>query len=390
MNLIRTHIPFILIFLLYSLIGAQGYGNDNDTYLMIRCGTNLVLDGLYVPSRPPGYLIPEIIIGGLSLIGGQYLTNLASAILGTMSLYLFWRLLITSFSRHDTLLICLIVGLNPHFIIAASSSMDYVYSLFFGLTGIVLLTMRKPFLASIPIALASCSRLGNILLLGIIYLYFIYTAYQRRRSDDLSSLILSAGLWVGLTFMLFIPSFIAYNNTFGFITYYIPDFTFAGHLTRFIYKNIYLFGPMAFVLIWALTAKRIAKKRSFQPLPPVAAFGLAMVIVHEILYFKIPLDIAYLLPLLLVIIPLWMYFAHPGKIAIYGLLAVTISYGFIANYDILNRKYNAEGTVAIAADIGLYKKPGLVVDDILRREASKERYSEEYRLFVKRNLDAKE
>ena len=260
MNLIRTHIPFILIFLLYSLIGAQGYGNDNDTYLMIRCGTNLVLDGLYVPSRPPGYLIPEIIIGGLSLIGGQYLTNLASAILGTMSLYLFWRLLITSFSRHDTLLICLIVGLNPHFIIAASSSMDYVYSLFFGLTGIVLLTMRKPFLASVPIALASCSRLGNILLLGIIYLYFIYTAYQRRRSDDLSSLILSAGLWVGLTFMLFIPSFIAYNNTFGFITYYIPDFTFAGHLTRFIYKNIYLFGPMAFVLIWALTAKPIANK----------------------------------------------------------------------------------------------------------------------------------
>jgi hypothetical protein len=282
-------------------------------------------------------------------------------------------------------MMCLIVGLNPHFIIAASSSMDYVYSLFFGLTGIILLTMRKPFLASIPFALASCSRLGNIPLLGITYLYFMYTAYRHRRSDDLSDLILSAGLWVGFTFILFVPSFIAYNNTFGFITYYIPDFTFAGHLTRFIYKNIYLFGPMAFVLIWALTAKRIVKKRSFQPLPPAAAFGLAMVIAHEILYFTIPLDIAYLLPLLLVIIPLWMYFAQPRKIAIYGLLAVTISYGFIANYDILNRKYNAQGTVAIAADIGLYKKPGLVVDDIHRREASKERFSQEYGLFTKRD-----
>ena len=68
----------IALFGLYYTIGLFGYGNDVDTYAMIRQGQQLVSTYHYYPSRPPGYFVPELIMGFTSIIGGHFLTNLLS------------------------------------------------------------------------------------------------------------------------------------------------------------------------------------------------------------------------------------------------------------------------------------------------------------------------
>ncbi len=253
---------FSVLFLLYIGFGLVGYGIDCDTYLMLRSGHDLLLKGGYHPSRPPGYLVPEIILGGVSLLGGFYATNFISAVLGTATLFIFWRLLRTRWSSFDAIVATLLVGLNPYYVIASSSSMDYVYSLFFGMAGIYLLQGRKPFLAAPLFSLALGSRLSNALLVGVIYAYFLYAEVANKNFAGFVRIFLSGVAALFIAALLFIPAFYAAGNSLGFLTYAIGKWTFFGHLSRFVYKNLYLFGLLATCLMAGIACWKAVKDRS--------------------------------------------------------------------------------------------------------------------------------
>lgn len=371
-------IILFLLFITYAILGLFGYGNDCDTYLMLRSGHKMLLEGIYDYSRPPGYLIPEIIIGGASLIGGHFLTNFISSFLGAASLYIFWRLLRKSFSNSNALLITVLVGLNPYFAIAASSSMDYVYSLFFGLLGVASLSVKRYFFAAALFAFAVSSRLSNILIIGIFYIYFLYITYRNSETMEMIRLLISGAFSVCFIILLFIPSFIAADNTIGFLTYYIKDWTFLGHLVRFVYKNIYLFGLFPCLFFALIILGKLVKKNSHFSLTPEIQAGLAILLVHELLFLKIPLEISYLLPLLFVIIPVCVQILQTRRFVMYIFLGLIVSYGFFVNPDILDRKYKAGE--AISAEIGLFLNPGLIIADLMKRESSKEKYFKEYNI----------
>lgn len=362
------------LFIIYILLGLFGYGNDNDTYGMLSSGRNMWLNGNYHYSRGPGNFIPEMIIGGASLIGGYVLTNLISAILGTTTLYIFWQLLKRVFSDSDALLIALIIGFNPYYIIASSSSMDYVYSLFFCIAGIKLLTNRSIFLAAFLFAFAASSRLSIILIIGIIYLYYLYIRYKENNFKEMTRLFFSGCLLVLLTLLFFVPSYIAAGCTFKFFSYSIGDWTFFGYLSRFVYKNIYLFGILPLIYISVMTTFKMVRNGLHFPLTTQVYIGVAILFVSELLFFKIPCEISYLLPILFVVIPLFVHFCQPNQIAMYILVALTISYSFIVNPDFLDRKYNISGEEAIGADIGLFMRRGVIIDDAMHREKAESTY----------------
>src|SRR5690606_34734697 len=83
------HAVLLGLFATYAALGLFGYGTDGDTYLLLRSGHHLFVHGVYEYSRTPGYVVPEVAVGLLSLAGGHVLSNLASALLGTATLYLF-------------------------------------------------------------------------------------------------------------------------------------------------------------------------------------------------------------------------------------------------------------------------------------------------------------
>src|SRR5262245_26631097 len=115
------------LFAFYLVCGSFGYGNDNDTYAVFKTWSDWVRFGIYYPSRTPGFLLPETLMGLSSQWGGSFAANALSAIMASVALFLFHALAADRFSRDTALLATAAAGLNPHWVIAASSSMDYTY-----------------------------------------------------------------------------------------------------------------------------------------------------------------------------------------------------------------------------------------------------------------------
>ncbi len=343
---------------------------------MINSGRNLLHGGEYFPSRMPGYLIPEIIIGGLSLAGGFYLTNACSALLATLSMMYFWRLLSEYYGESDTRFLTLMVAFNPVFVIAATSTIDYIYSIFFIIAGVFYYLKRWPYWAGILFALGIGSRLSNSIIVAILCLYFLHDVYMNQDRIAFRRTIFSMCLAVFLTVLFYVPSYIAANNSLAFLTYFMADFNWIDHLSRFVYKNIYLFGVLpVMVIVYGIFQACI--HCSFRvPRQIMVITGLLMVFIQELLFFKIPLEMSYLLPLLFIIFPLWVLLADPGRAVKVMLLLTTLIYGFVFNIELLDIKYNAEGTVAVSASVSPSIQPGAIIKDINKREASAKKYTE--------------
>ncbi len=107
---------------------------------------------------------------------------------------------------------------------------------------------------------------------------------------------------------------------------------------------------------------------------PLAA--LASIVIQEALFFKIPIDIAYVLPLLFTFVPLWMFLCRPSKFVLSALILLTTVFGFVVNIDILDRKYNATETEAVDAQVGVFFRPGMVIADALERKHWQREYEE--------------
>ena len=362
----------------YCLAGLSGYGNDSDSYLLLVSGQNFWLNGLYTFSRPPSYLIPELIIGAASLIGGHIFSNCLSGILGAATLYLFWRLLAPTMSPRLLLLIVLIIGLNPIYFIAASSSMDYAYSLFFCMAGLLSYQSGKLWLGAALFALAMASRLSNCLIVGLLFGYFFLSACREGNGRQVQRLAGSGAICAGILLILYSPAYVSAGYSLDFLTYAIGDWGFAGYAARFIYKNLCLLGLLQWLVLLMLAAIALIRGQLKRRLSLVLWTGCTIVAVQEALFAFAPLEIAYLLPLLFVIFPLSVKLLalKPGQLSI--LLLTTFSYGFIVNIDLLDRQYNEKRTEAVSAKPGLFVRRGLIVADLQNRQASQAFYFDTY------------
>ncbi|MBL0339480.1 MAG: hypothetical protein IPP71_00275 [Bacteroidetes bacterium] len=367
-------LTLLVLFITYTILGFWGYGNDYDTYAMIKSGRDTFLNGHYHYSRGPGNFIPEMVIGGASLLGGFIVTNIISALLGTATLYLLWKRIKTVLSPTNSILVILIIGLNPWYVIASSSSMDYVYSLFFAMAGIGMMEKRNIFPAACLFAFAVSSRLTVLMIIGIIYLYYFYIRFKENEIKEMGRLFLSGCLLMVLSVLFFVPSYVAADYTFKFMEYGIGNWDLIGILSRIIYKHIYLIGLLPLLFLAVMTIIHVFKSGIKFKSNALLNTGIIIIVLTELLFIKIPVEISYLLPQYLIAVPLIVFLVKPRKMTLYLLLAFTISFGFIVNPDVLDRKYNAERTEAISAEVGFFIRPGLVIDDIMKREESKDFY----------------
>jgi hypothetical protein len=372
----------LVLFLIYAGIGLSGYGNDCDTYLMLNTGVTWFEKGIYSYSRPPGYLLPEVMISSAAILGGHALSNLLSAVLAALSLHFFWLLCRDFFSSRMALSMCALIGVNPYFVIASSSSMDYIYSIFFGLLGVVMLRKNLIFFAAIFFAFAISSRISNAVIVGIVYLYFIFDAFKASNFRATLRFLSSGAMALLFVALLLIPSFMAAGNSLQFFTYAIGEWGLLGYVSRFAYKNVELFGVAQLLAILTLIFLNFKNARFSRP-PKKLIFGIAILLVQELLFLKVPLEVSYLLPVLFVIFPVIFYVFNFGTRAAYILALVTVVGGFVVNFDFINKKYNNDGTEAVGADFGFFVSTGVVVADILERKASQRRYLEGAHLLNK-------
>ncbi len=363
---------FIGMFTLYLLVGLIGYGNDNDSYLIIRAGQHSINHLEYRASRGQGALIPEIFIGLTSQYGGHIFANTLSAMLGVATLLVYFSLLMKKFEKPIAFLVTVLVALNPYFFIAASSSMDYIYSLFFIVVAIYYFSKHKINLATLFLAFGVSARFSNVLIAVSIWIFALIV------NRNLWQHFLKAGL-VGMfaVVLLFFPVYKQSNYTFQFLTYAIGDWNRLEYAARFFYKNVYLFGLLPFLLITGSILVYLF--RSDKKISLLEFMGIIIVILQEILFLKIPLEISYLLPIVLVVYPIFVISTSFRKSIVVFLILLTGVYNLI-NLDILQPVYDERGTTAIDAQVGLFLEAGPLLSDISRRVDSKQYYFDYYNI----------
>ena len=339
------NIYWILCFLIisYGIFALNGYGNDDDTYRMLNTWKTLISEGRYVPSRFQGNLIPELTIGLASEIGGFYLANFISVVLSVSSLFIFYALLLRVTTSLIAALSVLAIASNPFWIIVSTTSMDYIYGAFFFILGLFILLKERPRWAGLLFAAAVSSRLTYGPMVAIAFL--LYFPYTQEKLKLRSLLIQGFLVFLVASSILYLPVFFASGMSLSFLAIG-PDASggFVGIIARFIYKNIYFWGLPAFVLliIFLTQDRSIYQKIETNPFQKVRVEKLLFhgalwcIIYNEIMFFRLPHEYAYLLPLLFSVAYLIATSDRIKKTRYLSfLIGLQLLYGLIFNLDVI-------------------------------------------------------
>jgi hypothetical protein len=348
---------------------------------MLRRGHELLRDGTYVPSRSPGYPLPEVVIAITGYAGGFLLSNAVSALLGGSAVACFYLLARDAFGSRAALLSAAAAGLNPHWIVASSSSMDYVYALAFCLAGVLALRHGRLYAAAPLLAMSVASRLTYLPLGVIAYACMAFLPSARR-----GHVLAAALLFVALALAPYAAIYHAVGAS--MIQVYtgqpIGFFSFEGyaHLSdyvgRFVFKNISFWGAFlvpvlaAAGLAWWRRGRRRNVGLPGAPVPGIALAGIWAAIVYtEALFFRLPLEIPYLLPMLFPVVFL-LNLVPRARFFLACVLVGHLVYGLVS-LDLLKVRYlhtGFNGRVAAGATFGPSFGPGVLIQDLsLRHEA---------------------
>jgi len=358
----------------YGFLTLNGYGNHDDIYRMLSTWRILLSEHRYEASRFQGYLIPELVIGASSQLGDFYLSNLISASLAIASLGLFYQLLRYFAAPLPAALAALAVGTNPYWIIAATTSTDYIYPAFFFLLGTWLLLKQRFRVAGLVFALAFSSRLTYAPMIAIAWgFYFFYLQHQRKLNRRFFQGI---GVFVVSAIALYSPVFFASGMTFSFLKY--ADDTnggLIGNLARFTYKNIYLWGLPTFsvLLIFLIQTRRfywhqICKLPFRRPTVDQILFHaiLWVFIYNELMFAKLPHQYQYLLPVLFcVVFFITQYPDFQKQVLCLSLVALLHLVHGVINFDLIET-YQVDGIHSTIHSDGAVIKPGIKQGILLR------------------------
>ena len=259
-----------LLFFL-SVFSNSNIGSDWDSYALIGTYENFIKNGIYIPSRPPGFPIYELLIGLCIVIADVLGLSFERVILlFQFSLLISLNFLIYCFFKKiekSNWIIYLIISLSPIYLISGLSAIDYIFGSLFGFLAIFL-TMylyeqkNSKFFIVFSLGLSISARLSNLIFLVVVILY-IY----RKKEDFKQSIILMFSS-LAITSIIY---FMFYSNLFNFYTstgvysnwsdmicvlnLTNTDHNLINRLGRFVLKQIPFLGGLGFLLFVSIFYK---------------------------------------------------------------------------------------------------------------------------------------
>lgn len=271
----------------------SGPGNDLDVGNVFRSGRAIARHLTYLPSRAPGSPVHETLVGVLDLLGGPLLTNLASVVAAITLVVALDRLLRREGIGPGGRWAVALVAANPWFLIAATSSADYLFALALVVLAALALRSDRPVLAGVLAALAMGSRIGTLTLVVALLLAELGEpdrAAARRR-------VLWFGfVTAGVTLVLFVPSFLDA----GGLAFANNDFSTSSplvHLGRAAVKDLTLLGPVASVVALATIPAVVRALRTWR-ISWLIRFALPGLVLSQALFVRFPWKVPHLLPCL--------------------------------------------------------------------------------------------
>jgi len=273
----------------------MGYGTDLDVGALKVTGA-LIRDFDYQPSRTPGVPVFEAIVAVLDPLG-HVAINLATALTTALAVIGIARL-VRQFGRPNGDLIALAFLASPIALVAASSTADFMYAIAFFVWAAWFHLRDRSIVAGLLFALAIGCRSSSFIIIGLFLLADFWTPTSRRRCLTTAAVVVPAA---GL---LYVPSWMAYDRTLGFLEHSEGWRGFKNNVGRFGYKNYYVAGPL---LILAALSCVPAFYRSLRDWSHnhLARVGFLCLVGTELLFLQVPWKPAHLLPAVLMFV-LWV------------------------------------------------------------------------------------
>lgn len=298
-----------------------GYGTDIDVGDVLLAGDR-IRNGDYAPSRNPGVPVVETIVGLLDPVGGHILVNLATVAVLAFTVVGIARL-VRAWGHDNGDLVALAFLASPVTLIAGTSTGDFIWALGFFVWGALAHLRNQGLLAGVLFGLAIGSRSTTLLLVVAFLVADGWDRTHRRRCLATAAVALPLGA------ALFIPSWLAFDRSFGFLTATQGWRGFANNFGRLAVKN-YAAAGLALVVIVALALPALVRSLRRWTADPLLRFAVLGLVVTEALFLLVPWKLAHLIPCLMALV-LWVAASERnrrpflwlmiGAIALNGLVA---------------------------------------------------------------------
>lgn len=324
-------VPFLLLTIPLCFLG---YGADGDIFLELDAAALTWEQGMPTMSRHPGYWLHEAYLYAFDSVGGPLLINVSTLVASVVILWRIWRLTDgCDLAWRLPLLACL--ALNPWFLIASSSGIDYNIALLFLILSIEAMLRLRTGAAGLAGGTAILIRLGSAPPLGTA---MAFLALGDLSWPNLKRLALSGSIITVLVVGGYSISYVVAGYSFQFLTPHIGTdelWTTALWLGRAVYKPLLLLGFPASVIVVALLVlhrhrwSSLLKERG--PDRQLILASLGVIAGTLIMYVRYPLEISYLLPALamFVVVCARAMSGHPPLIA-WILAACVIGHNVVA------------------------------------------------------------
>jgi len=351
--MVIIYIPFIFL----------GYGSDNDTFRILKAGDNFFQTFTYIPSRIPGCFIYEIFVYLIRHLGGFYLSNAMTIAIACLGVFSFYSLCFRFEIPHKELL-TLIFIFHPLWLMNSTLTHDYVWSLSFSLFGLWLFLNNKYFVSAliwgISIGIRASAFIYPLVAIGFCLLL------DRK---NILKVLLNALIILIVTILLFLPSINFYQYSTKFFVYQFSQFPSRGFIFQtgvFLYRNIYFWG-LPTILLLLISGISLLLKNSDNAIPfsfkSVFWFCLSVLIFEEILYWKYPFQVDYLLPILPVSLVLFSLLLNK-KTKILWSLFIAVFISSLININIAQPDHSNHATQVIW---GIWVEEGTLLKSIQDR-----------------------
>jgi hypothetical protein len=318
-------IAFLALPIAFVMIGFKGYGDNGNNYGMLRTWQEMVANGVYVPSRFQGNLPSELLLGYLAAAAGPVGANGLSLVLSGLSLILAYRLFReVEPDRLKVGLALAVVAINPFWVRASTTSMDYVHPIPFFLVGLLLLQKRMPTIAALCLAVAGGMRLSYAPLgLGVLLL----ALYVESEKHGRNLLVQSIVEYIVVVCLIYFPAFLSSHLKLTFLGSARPtEQGFLGLLARWAYKDIYLYGVLGTAVVGTIGALLVVRAingehRLSRAENTFERACLAFIVFHLLLFLYIPVRVEYLFPVLIAMAGIFLVRRVPSTLLIVLIIA---------------------------------------------------------------------
>lgn len=262
-----------------------GHGTDPDAWRVALTAHHLLDTGKYFPSRLPGNPLHELTMT-LFIPAGWIGTNIATALAALVGVYLFAR--IVAFHRlPNPGLLTIGFAFTPLLYINSIATMDYMWTLTFILGAYYSVLRRSPLLAGVCLGLAVGFRLQSVIA-------FLPLAYLLWKQGQLRNVVPFGLAVAGIATLAFAPVLAVYGV--DFYNFYDASVSYRDVL-RLLGKEALGVGGVLGVMAGATLSFARLKRLPLDALrEPVIAAWLGFIFFYFVTFFRLPHEIAYLIP----------------------------------------------------------------------------------------------